>query len=245
MPDQLTIHIDGGSRGNPGPAAAGVVIAEGESDKPLHEAGYVLGEATNNVAEYTALIRAVELADGLGGKELSIHSDSELLVKQITGQYRVKNEALAELLEEAQVKLIRFDAWHIKHVKREQNKRADALVNMALDAGEDVIVTGEGATGAPPPKAKGTKGRGKAQDTATPINASTISVHFSKKPGMACPVRNMPRRFTLNACTPDGMCVFAAQAVFDEQVTLWKEIDRDRAQTTCPRCEVPIEIERR
>ena len=221
------------------------MIADGESGKPVHEAGYVLGEATNNVAEYTALIRAVELADGLGGKELSIHSDSELLVKQITGQYRVKNEALAELLEEAQVKLIRFDAWHIRHVKRDKNKRADELVNMALDAGEDVILTGEGATGAPPRKTKTTKSRGKADDTAAPINTATITVHFSKKPGMACPVRHMPRRFALNACTPEGLCVFAAQAVFDEQVTLWKEIDRDNAQTTCPRCDVPIEIERR
>lgn len=136
----LTIHIDGGSRGNPGPAAAAVVIHREGRTKPIHEAGYFLGKATNNVAEYQGLLRALQIAAKLPRNQIKIKSDSELMVRQLTGQYKVKSDDLRPLFEEAQMMLLNFDTWSIKHVLRDKNKRADELANMALDAGRDVVV---------------------------------------------------------------------------------------------------------
>lgn len=128
----LTIHTDGASRGNPGAAAFAYVIQR-EGSEPIEEAD-CLGQMTNNQAEYTALVRALEHALELGPRHrLLIHSDSELLVKQMNGQYRVKNEELRGLYERAQELRGRFDAVTIRHVRREQNSRADALCNEALD----------------------------------------------------------------------------------------------------------------
>jgi len=231
----LTIYIDGGARGNPGPAAAGIVLRNGETGQPLHEAGYVLGKATNNVAEYTALVRAIDLAIEHGGKDIQIFSDSELLVKQLTGEYRVKNETLAEILEQAQVRLLRLDSWHIRHVKRAENKRADELVNIALDAGRDVFATGDASVVAS--SVGGSSSGGGSSD------GCSFSVYLRDKPGKACPVRNMPRRFTVGPETPEGVCIHAAQAAFDEDLTLWPEVGRRDAQTHCARCNVTIEIE--
>lgn len=126
-----TMHIDGGSRGNPGLAAYAVVIAR-PGEPPVEEAE-TLGTATNNVAEYTALVRGLELAAELGLKRLNVFSDSELLVKQMGGQYRVKNMDLLPLYEEAKRLRRGFDAVSITHVRRELNKRADALCNLAMD----------------------------------------------------------------------------------------------------------------
>jgi ribonuclease HI len=131
IPDVLTIHIDGAARGNPGPAAFAYVI-ERDGAPPI-EAAECLGKTTNNVAEYTALVRALERAAELGAKRLLIRSDSELLVKQMNGEYRVKNEQLLPLYEAAQRLARRFDLVTLSHVRREQNKRADALCNQALD----------------------------------------------------------------------------------------------------------------
>ncbi len=137
----LIIHIDGGARGNPGPAAAAVVLREGEpTGSVLHEAAYYIGNASNNVAEYTALVRALELAVAVKAQEVQLHSDSELMVRQITGQYRVRSPDLLPLFERAQGLLLKFDSWQIKHIYREANRRADELVNLALDAGKNVVV---------------------------------------------------------------------------------------------------------
>ena len=135
----LIIYTDGGSRGNPGPAAAGVVIRDGDSDKIIHEAGYFLGKTTNNVAEYQGLIRALEYAQQLGAKRVQVFTDSELMVKQITGEYRVKSPDLKPLAEKAQSILLRIDLWQIKHIRREKNTHADALANKAMDARRDVV----------------------------------------------------------------------------------------------------------
>jgi ribonuclease HI len=128
---KATVHIDGAARGNPGPAAYAVVIAP--VGGLVVEEAETLGEVTNNVAEYTALVRALERCRELGLKELLIHSDSELMVKQMKGEYRVKNAELKVLYDQAQKQLIHFDKVTIKHVRREQNKRADELCNLALD----------------------------------------------------------------------------------------------------------------
>jgi ribonuclease HI len=130
--DVAVIHIDGASRGNPGDAAYAVVIHV-PGREPVEEFG-ALGKETNNVAEYTALVRALERAKTLGLKRLHIHSDSELLVKQMSGEYRVKNEDLKWLFDEAKGLTREFQSVRLTHVPREQNKRADELCNQALDA---------------------------------------------------------------------------------------------------------------
>jgi ribonuclease HI len=132
-PAQLIIHTDGASRGNPGPAAYAYRI-ERDGEPDVEEAG-CLGRMTNNQAEYTALVRALEHALELGPEHpVLVRSDSELLVKQMNGQYRVKDEGLRDLYEEARDLVRRFRGpVTIRHVRREQNARADALCNEALD----------------------------------------------------------------------------------------------------------------
>jgi ribonuclease HI len=129
----LTIHTDGASRGNPGDAAFAYVI-ERDGQTPIEEAD-CLGQMTNNQAEYIALIRALERALELGTHHrVIVHSDSELMVKQMNGEYRVKNEELRGLYEQACALRGRFEGpVTIRHVRREQNKRADKLCNEALD----------------------------------------------------------------------------------------------------------------
>lgn len=127
-----TIHIDGASRGNPGDAAYAVVI-EIPGQSAIEEAG-VLGKETNNIAEYTALVKALEKAKHLELSRLTIMSDSELLVKQMNGEYRVKNDDLRFLFDEAKGLMRNFVSVTLKHVRREENKRADELCNEVLDA---------------------------------------------------------------------------------------------------------------
>jgi ribonuclease HI len=130
---KLVVNVDGGSRGNPGPAAVGIVIRN-EDGEVIADAAEPIGTATNNVAEYRALIRGIELAAEHGATELSLRGDSELVVKQIRGEYRVKDVNLKPLHAEARSKLSSFTEWSFEHVRREQNAEADALVNQALDA---------------------------------------------------------------------------------------------------------------
>ena len=129
----VTVHIDGAARGNPGPAAFAFVIAQ-DGKPPIEEAGRI-GRATNNVAEYTALVRALERAAQQGGGRLHIRSDSELLVRQMKGEYRVKNEDLQVLYQEAKQLCRKFESVSFEHVPRAQNARADELCNIALDGG--------------------------------------------------------------------------------------------------------------
>jgi ribonuclease HI len=131
QPTVFTIHIDGAARGNPGPAAFAYIIAR--DGHPLVEEAGCLGSITNNVAEYTALVRALERAVELGGKRLTIKSDSELLVKQMNGEYRVKNEQLRELYDEANQLRRQFATVTIMHVPRAENSHADRLCNEVLD----------------------------------------------------------------------------------------------------------------
>jgi len=139
VPDKIIAHIDGGSRGNPGPAAAAFVLSDSKGTR-LQSKAVVLGRATNNVAEYTGLIKALEAAARIGAKELTVLSDSELLVRQINGQYKVKSELIAPLFQQALNLLGQFKAWKVHHVAREKNTEADKLVNQALDLGRDVEV---------------------------------------------------------------------------------------------------------
>ncbi len=133
---KITIYTDGGARGNPGPAAIGVVISNGL--KIIKEYGKAIGEATNNVAEYSAVVSALEiLAKSLGEKskftEVLIKADSELIVKQLKGEYKVKDPDLQKLYIKVYNLRQKFGKIDYTHIPREQNKRADQLVNEALD----------------------------------------------------------------------------------------------------------------
>ncbi len=130
---KLVVHVDGGSRGNPGPAAAGAVLSTPEGDVVERE-GELLGIATNNVAEYRALILGARRARELGATEVEIVNDSELIAKQVNGQYKVKHADMRPLHAEALEALRGFERWVVRTVRRDQNAEADALVNETLDA---------------------------------------------------------------------------------------------------------------
>jgi ribonuclease HI len=147
----LTINIDGAARGNPGPAAFAYVIAQ-DGRTTLEEAGS-LGSTTNNVAEYTALVRALERAGQLGAERLVIRSDSELLVKQMNGLYKVKNDQLRVLHEQAKELCTPFRSVSIAHVRRAENSHADRLCNEVLD-GRRTSVAGPPSMKKPRPPAK-------------------------------------------------------------------------------------------
>jgi ribonuclease HI len=129
---RVTVNVDGGARGNPGPAAIGVVLRGGDGEV-LEKVGEKIGEATNNVAEYRALLRGIELAGEHGASELELVGDSELVVRQVEGRYKVKNAGMKELYDEVVRALRGFDSWSIRHVRRAENADADRLVNEALD----------------------------------------------------------------------------------------------------------------
>jgi ribonuclease HI len=129
----VVVYVDGGARGNPGPAAAAAVVTTADGEELAERSAY-LGEATNNVAEYRALLLGLELARELGAREVDVVNDSELVSRQIGGEYRVKHAGLKPLYLEAMAALRGFDRWSVRSVPREGNERADQLVNEALDA---------------------------------------------------------------------------------------------------------------
>jgi ribonuclease HI len=129
---KVVVHVDGGSRGNPGPAAVAAVASSADGE-PLAERSEYIGEATNNVAEYRALMLGLALARELGAEEVEVVNDSELVARQIGGEYKVKHAALKPLFLEAMGELRSFDKWAVRPVRRAQNARADELVNEALD----------------------------------------------------------------------------------------------------------------
>jgi ribonuclease HI len=129
---KVVVNVDGGARGNPGPAAIAAVVQDAGGEV-LEERGEKIGRATNNVAEYRAVLLGIERAAALGATELELVGDSELVVRQVMGEYKVKDAALRELHAEVRRALSGFDSWSIRHVRREQNAEADRLVNEALD----------------------------------------------------------------------------------------------------------------
>ncbi len=130
---KLVVHVDGGSRGNPGPAAAGAVVSTPEGDV-VDRLGEAIGIATNNVAEYRGLLLGVRRAAELGASEVEVVNDSELVAKQVNGQYKVKHADMKPLHAESLQALAAFDRWTVRSVPRAQNADADALVNQTLDS---------------------------------------------------------------------------------------------------------------
>lgn len=153
MDETITLEFDGGARGNPGPAGIGVVLRAADGTT-LVTRGRFIGRATNNVAEYRALIVALEEAKKLGAKKIHIRGDSELIVKQMRGEYRVKNADLRELYDEAKFLLHQFDEAKIEHNIRDKNRLADKLANLAMDRRADITEVEQPAPlDAPPPVA--------------------------------------------------------------------------------------------
>ncbi len=131
-PKRLTIYVDGASRGNPGPAAVGVVIKDEKGATTLKVSSSI-GRATNNQAEYTALITALREARKLGADHVDIRTDSQLMAEQILGHYKVRNANIKPLFEEVKQSLAGFKSYGMHHIPRERNSEADALANDALD----------------------------------------------------------------------------------------------------------------
>jgi ribonuclease HI len=129
---RLVVNVDGGARGNPGPAAIAAVVATPDGEI-LEEGSETIGSATNNVAEYRALLLGIERARALGAGEIELVGDSELIVRQVRGEYRVKDASLRDLHARVREALEGFERWSIRHVRREENEHADRLVNEALD----------------------------------------------------------------------------------------------------------------
>ena len=129
---RIVIYIDGGSRGNPGPSGVGVVILDA-SGKRLKEISKYIGETTNNIAEYSALLYGLEEALMLRADEIVVNLDSELAARQLTGDYRVKDPGLKPLFERAMNMLKSFKSFEVRHIEREMNKEADKLVNRAIN----------------------------------------------------------------------------------------------------------------
>jgi ribonuclease HI len=220
----LIIHVDGGARGNPGPAGAGVVIRDQDGNR-VHEAGYFLGRQTNNAAEYTALIRALQRVQTIGAQRITVHSDSELLVRQVTGEYQVKSARLALLYRQVQLLLLKVPRWTVRHIPRAANTRADELANLAMDRRQDVIIfdvdSGAGAS-------TGTSGAATeaAIETAATEQPATgraavargrpaVRITVAEAPAAGdCPAGEFAETaFTVEAKLPVGLCIHAAHAI--------------------------------
>ncbi len=140
LTEELLAYIDGGSRGNPGPAAAAFILTDTRQNQ-LAAKAFFLGQATNNVAEYSAIIKALQAALDADAKQISVFSDSELLVKQLTGKYKVKSDQIRPFFDKALDLLDRFQSYTLRHIPREKNARADQLVNQALNLERDIDMT--------------------------------------------------------------------------------------------------------
>lgn len=138
---RLKIYVDGASRGNPGDAGIGIVMLD-EDGNVVKEICDYIGQTTNNIAEYTALVTAMKEAIEVGCEEIEVFSDSELMVKQIKGEYQIKNEGLKRLYSQVSQLMKEFKSFSINHVKREFNKRADELANEGIDMalGEEEVI---------------------------------------------------------------------------------------------------------
>lgn len=229
-----TAHIDGGSRGNPGPAGAGVSIDDAKG-KEVFGAGFFLGRKTNNQAEYAGLLQALKVLRAIGADDILVLTDSELLAHQINGIYRVKSAELYPLYAEARKLLRGFERWEVRHVPREQNRFADKLANQAMDAGRTVLARdrlnlaeqadldlpaggAEGLfeKGLPTGRQAGSRA---AHATANPGKSATggieVVVVRAPRKGVCHAGMKQGERFIFTEVTPGGMCVEACAAVME------------------------------
>lgn len=255
----LLLHTDGGSRGNPGPAGAGIVVTDADTELEVLVAGWFIPKATNNFAEYQALLRGIEACIDMGVTQLEVFADSELMVKQITGEYRVKSADLKPLHAEAQGKLLRVDRWTISHVRRNFNKRADEAANAAMDARRDVVLSdvrgafGNGSAGAGGRVDK-SAGSAKAYSSSAASTTSassdapdptsvTWTAELTTSPSGRCPANCEPgETYPFGPVTPSGLCVHATAAVFKAKPITADRTRLRKATVQCDRCNASIDV---
>lgn len=254
-----TAHIDGGSRGNPGPAAAGVSVDD-EKGREVFAAGFFLGHKTNNQAEYAALLQALKVLEKAGADSVRVLTDSELLVHQINGVYRVKSADLHPLYEEARRLLSGFAEWKVEYVPRQQNRFADKLVNQALDQRKTVVVrdrlnvTGHGDLDPPrdvaPPlfsPVAGPAGRTAAaprpggEPPGKRSSAIEVVVVRAPRKGVCRAGMSEGQQFVFTDVTPGGMCLEACAAVMEAVLALRDAVGEGLAcdEATSCRCGHP------
>lgn len=217
-----TVYTDGGSRGNPGPAGAGVVIAD-ETGREVFAGGFFLGRKTNNQAEYEGLLKALELLQRAGAQTITIATDSELMACHLNGQYRVKAPGLRPLFEQAKRLLDGFGQWRIEHIPREQNFQADRLANQAMSAGRDIVqadrlsLVPRFAAGAAPRQMAPTKIPALGEPSRGPVVPGGIEVFVVRGPAKGvCPAGTRSEQsFVFTETVPGGVCVDACSAVIE------------------------------
>jgi uncharacterized repeat protein (TIGR04076 family) len=246
--DRIELYVDGGSRGNPGLAASAYVI-KSSTGQIVASKGFHLGVATNNVAEYTALLRGLDAVARLDVCEVDIFSDSELMVKQIIGEYKVRSEDLMKLFEQVQRKLLSFNRWQIKHIRREFNKDADCLVNETLDFGEDVDESDEGSTPEvvekpaerPIRKSRAKSSPVKVAETRFDENLKVKEVKIlaeivdvSGEPVCKNPMQ-VGQCFVFSQCVPAGLCVHAAMSLLPIVLAMQNDPSASSQEVRCSR----------
>ncbi len=256
-----TAAIDGGARGNPGPSGAGLEIRD-DRGRVVLAAGFFLGHMTNNQAEYEGLLRALDALGLAGARDILVLSDSELLVRQVNGSYKVHAPHLQELHQQARKKLAAFASWETRHVPREQNRQADRLANQAMDAATDVVtvdllgIAGP-LTDRPAAPTPASLRRAcppgldlKASPPAVPnISGNAFEVRVVRGP-KTCPAGHRPgQTFVFTDRTPAGLCVEACAGIIEAVLALRETAGREpgAAHTltvTCPRsgCEGVFEV---
>jgi uncharacterized repeat protein (TIGR04076 family) len=216
-----TAHIDGGSRGNPGPAGAGVSVTDENRHKVI-EAGFFLGRRTNNQAEYAALLKALDLLSAARAGTIHILTDSELMAHQINGIYRVKSADLKPLFDQARAMLARFEHWAVQHIPREHNGEADRLANQAMDARRTVVSTDrlnliatEPAPARPPAAREHDRPSGSPPAVSPPRRGVEVRVARSPRKGVCRAAMREGQAFVFTGVTPAGLCLDACSAVME------------------------------
>jgi ribonuclease HI len=206
-PGTYCLFTDGGSRGNPGPAAAGIVITD-PAGRVIHSSGHFIGRATNNIAEYRAMIFGLEEAHRRGIAQLKVCSDSELMVHQINGVYRVKNEFIRPLYAQVMELLQKFRQVRVEHIRREGNTLADDMANRAMDARADVRGPSAGAL---EPCDESTSAGPAAAAALDKFTAHCTAESDDQCPGVVSAGGDWPFAGTV----PPGLCQYAAAGIVE------------------------------
>ena len=239
-----TVYIDGGARGNPGPAGAGVYIQDA-AGRVAFAGGFFLGSTTNNRAEYSGLLNALTLLEQAGADEVRVFSDSQLMVRQVNGEYRVKSPGLKPLYAEAMERFGRFRKWTISHVYRESNTQADEMANRAMDDGCDIVVTDRLERGGHE-QVDPVEEQDRLAD-ATEKTSVTVAVKKSPSRGACAAGLTAGQTFVFNPTTPSGLCVEGCAAVIEQVVAIQqKAVGHKAREVVCgePGCGALFEIRR-
>jgi len=239
-----TAYIDGGARGNPGPAGAGVFISD-PTGQVVFAGGFFLGSTTNNRAEYSGLLNALDLLERAVAGEIQIFSDSELMVRQVNGEYRVKSPGLKPLHAEAMERFERFRTWRMQHVFRDKNTQADAMANRAMDGRGDIVVTDRlGLAGHQ--QADSSEEQDRFAEARESVSI-TVSVKRPASKAACTAGLNAGQTFVFDRTTPAGLCIEGCAAVIETVVAMQRTRAGDEVrEVTCgkPGCGAVFEIRR-